>query len=195
MVWNSRRVGVVALGGVAAVVVAALAFVLVSHQGGTPTHTPSAKPAATHSPLVSPFTGERVPSLQRVLAVKIGNTVAERPATGLSKADLVYMLPVEGGLSRILAVFSSHYPPVVGPVRSAREDDLPWLRQFRRPAFAFSGATTRLLPVVEHARIVDLYAGRVRGYFRSANRIAPYNLYAHTRQLLAQSKRASVARD
>jgi hypothetical protein len=34
------------------------------------------------------------------------------------------VLPVEGGLSRILAIFSSRFPPVVGPVRSAREDDL-----------------------------------------------------------------------
>jgi len=46
---------------------------------------------------------------------------------------------VEGGLSRFLAVYSSHVPPVVGPVPSAREDDLELLRQFGRPAFADGG--------------------------------------------------------
>ncbi|HVB44931.1 MAG TPA: DUF3048 domain-containing protein [Streptosporangiaceae bacterium] len=145
--------------------------------------------------LVSPFTGERVGSLNRVLAVKIDNIAQARPQTGLDKADIVYVLPVEGGLSRILAIFSSHVPPVVGPVRSAREDDLELLRQFDRPAFAYSGATPVLLPYVRRAQTVDLYAGTTSGYFRSASRVAPYNLYAHTGQLLAQAGGASRAGD
>jgi hypothetical protein len=70
--------------------------------------------------LRSPFTGEPVRSLNRVLAVKIDNIVYARPQTGLSHADIVYVLPVEGGLSRFMAVFSSDFPPVIGPVRSAR---------------------------------------------------------------------------
>src|SRR5215472_8473200 len=107
--------------------------------------------------LRSPFTGEPVPSLQRVLAVKIDNIVNARPQTGLTHADIVYLLPVEGGLRRILAVFSSHVPPVIGPVRSSREDDLELLRQFGRPAFAYSGAAPHLLPFVQRARTVDLY--------------------------------------
>jgi hypothetical protein len=102
---------------------------------------------------------------------------------------------VEGGLSRLLAVSSSHVPPVIGPVRSAREDDLELLRQFGRPAFAYSGAQPQLLPVVERARIIDLYDGRVRGYFRDPGRAAPHNLYARSSQLLAQAPGASRARD
>jgi hypothetical protein len=84
----------------------------------------------------------------------------------------------------------------VGPVRSAREDDLQLLRQFGRPAFAYSGATPRLLPYIHRTgRIVDLYAGTTGGYYRDLRRIAPYNLYAHTRQLLAQASGASTAHD
>jgi hypothetical protein len=146
--------------------------------------------------LLSPLTGEPVPSLNRVLAVKIDNIVNARPQTGLTHADIVYVLPVEGGLSRFLAVFSSHYPPVIGPVRSAREDDLELLRQFGRPAFAYSGATATLLPYIQRtARIVNLYSGTTRGYYRDTSRVAPYNLYAHTGQLLAQARGASKARD
>lgn len=149
------------------------------------------RPAA----LTSPFTGERVGALAPVLAVKIDNIAQARPPTGLTSADIVYVLPVEGGLSRILAVFSSRIPPAIGPVRSAREDDLELLAQFGRPAFAFSGAQPQLLPVVEHASIVDLYAGRAGGYYRSADRVAPHNLYARTRQLLAEAHGASAAHD
>ena len=85
---------------------------------------------------------------------------------------------------------------MIGPVRSAREDDLQLLRQFGRPAFAYSGATPALLPYIQAtARIVDLYAGTTRGYYRDNSRVAPHNLYAHTRQLLAQARGASKARD
>jgi Protein of unknown function (DUF3048) N-terminal domain/Protein of unknown function (DUF3048) C-terminal domain len=186
---------------VAAVVVLAglVAGALLALRGG-PAKTVSAAPTPTPAPahvsgrLRSPFTGEPVAWLGRVLAVKIDNIVYARPQTGLSDADIVYVLPVEGGLSRFLAIFSSHVPPVVGPVRSAREDDLAVLRQFGRPAFAFSGATPRLLPYIGRtAPIVDLYAGTARGYYRDVRRAAPYNLYAHTRQLLAQAPQASKA--
>jgi DUF3048 family protein len=81
-------------------------------------------------------------------------------------------------------------------VRSAREDDLELLRQFGRPAFAYSGATATLLPYIHRAaRIVDLYDGIARGCFRDTSRIAPYSLYAHTRQLLKQAPSASRAHD
>jgi hypothetical protein len=183
---------------VAAVVVLAglVTGALLAFRGGGQPNPVSATPSPTARPLLSPFTGEPVPSLNRVLAVKIDNIVNARPQTGLTHADVVYVLPVEGGLSRFLAVFSSHYPPVIGPVRSAREDDLELLRQFGRPAFAYSGATATLLPYIQRtARIVNLYSGTTRGYYRDTSRVAPYNLYAHTRQLLAQAQGASKARD
>jgi Protein of unknown function (DUF3048) N-terminal domain/Protein of unknown function (DUF3048) C-terminal domain len=144
---------------------------------------------------MSPFTGEPIGGARPVLAVKIDNIVFARPQTGLTRADIVYLLPVEGGLSRILAVFSSRFPPVIGPVRSAREEDLQLLRQFGRPAFAWSGAQPRLVPVVRHAHIVSLYAATRGGFSRSANRPAPYNLYASTRRLLAETHGASRACD
>jgi hypothetical protein len=156
---------------------------------------PGGRPAAPAAPrrLLSPFTGEPVASLGPVIAVKVDNIGRARPQTGLSRADIVYVLPVEGGLSRFLAVFSSQFPPVIGPVRSAREDDLELLRQFGRPAFAYSGAQPQLLPVVERARIVDLYSGRVGGYFRDHRRVAPYNLYARASRLRAEATGASRA--
>jgi Protein of unknown function (DUF3048) N-terminal domain len=56
-------------------------------------------PAPTTPRLRSPFTGEPVRSLNRVLAVKIDNIVYARPQTGLARADIVYVLPVEGHLA------------------------------------------------------------------------------------------------
>jgi hypothetical protein len=158
--------------------------------------TPKPKPKPhKKGPLLDPFTGEPVKSLGRVLAVKVDNIVYARPQTGLGSADIIYVIPVEGGLTRFMAVFSSHIPPVVGPVRSARESDLYLLKQFGTPAFAWSGATPHLVPFIERARIVDLYDSLVGGYYRDPNRIAPYNLYASTKTLLSEAPKASKARD
>ena len=182
MVWTRKRV-VIAASAAAAAVALAVSLVLVFAGGGRPAGS-----------LRSPFTGEPVPALGPVLAVKIDNIAQARPQTGLERADIVYVLPVEGGLSRIMAIFSSHLPPVTGPVRSAREDDLELLRQFGTPAFAYSGATPVLLPYIHrHAQIVDLYSGTSRGYFRDSSRVAPYNLYARPGELLSQAAGASTA--
>jgi len=196
---DRRAAALTSVGIVAVVTLGTEGFFLATSQQAAPAADTPKPPAVTASPtappLASPFTGEPVTRLNRVLAVKIGNTVPERPATGLSQADIVYLLPVEGGLSRIMAIYSTAFPPVVGPVRSARQDDIQLLRQFGKPAFVWSGAQPELQPVVENSRVVDLYAGIVDGYFRSASRPPPYNLYGRVSQLLAESQGASVARD
>jgi Protein of unknown function (DUF3048) N-terminal domain/Protein of unknown function (DUF3048) C-terminal domain len=192
-VWYRRKSVWAVLGAALAVAVVIAGIVLLGGTGRPRPAPAAASPGTGHHQLVSPFTGEPVKSLGRVLAVKIDNLAAARPQTGLTRADIVYVLPVEGGLSRFLAVYSSHFPPVIGPVRSAREDDLQLLRQFGRPAFAYSGAHPQLLPIVERAPIVDLYSGRVGGYYRDSHRYAPHNLYAHTSQLVAEARGASRA--
>ncbi|MBO0821469.1 MAG: DUF3048 domain-containing protein, partial [Nocardiopsaceae bacterium] len=160
-----------------------------------PAAAPSPAPPTPprHGPLLSPFTGEPVRALEPVIAVKIDNIVTARPQTGLRSADIVYTLPVEGGLSRFCAVYSSHMPKTIGPVRSAREDDLGLLRQFGRPGFAYSGATPHLLPFVQRARTVDLYASTHPGYRRSSGRVAPENLYANPASLLAQARKGGAS--
>lgn len=114
----------------------------------------------------------------KALAVKIDNVAPARPQTGLDQADIVYVEQVEAGLSRLLAVYSSELPPVIGPVRSARETDLELLRQFDRPVLAFSGAQSRLLPAIDRAPLDAVPPSAApRAYFRGPERPAPHNLY------------------
>ena len=160
-----------------------------------PLHPQPAPTRVVSTQLYSPFTGEPVRALKPVLAVKIDNIVTARPQTGLQSANIVYVEPVEGGLTRFMAVFSSRVPTTVGPVRSARESDLYLLPQFGRPAFAWSGATPHLVPFIERAHIADLYALQVNGYYRISSRVAPENLYANPRTLLKEAPNASKARD
>ncbi|MEV8314278.1 DUF3048 domain-containing protein [Streptomyces sp. NPDC059900] len=123
----------------------------------------------------------------RVLAVKIDNVGPARPQTGLDAADVVYAEQVEAGLSRLMAVYADRLPPVIGPVRSARETDLELLRQFDDPALAFSGAQSKLLPLISDAPLRPLSPGKAPGdaYFRSGAKPAPHNLFLRPKALNA----------
>ncbi|MFF3935781.1 DUF3048 domain-containing protein [Streptomyces phaeofaciens] len=135
---------------------------------------PPTGPAPTTAPVVGP-----------VLAVKIDNAPAARPQTGLDSADLVYVEQVEGGLSRLMAVYATNTPKAVGPVRSARESDLELLRQFQEPVLAFSGAQSKLLPLIDRAPLDAVTPTDMSGaYYRGTGRPAPHNLYVRPARLL-----------
>ncbi|MGW4734948.1 DUF3048 domain-containing protein [Streptomyces shenzhenensis] len=128
-----------------------------------------------------------------VLAVKIDNVGAARPQTGLDAADVVYAEQVEGGLSRLMAVYAAGLPAVVGPVRSARESDLELLRQFDRPTLAFSGAQHKLLPLIDRAPLRPATPDDTPdAYFRAGDRPAPHNLYLRPRRLVSEPPGAAA---
>ncbi|MCO6011398.1 DUF3048 domain-containing protein [Actinoallomurus purpureus] len=128
--------------------------------------------------------------------MKIDNTRSAKPQRGLRSADIIYVEQVEGGLSRIMAVFSSALPPQVGPVRSARISDLHILPQFGRPAFAYSGVQSKMKPYLARASLIDVSPDTTGGaYTRAGPNPAPYNLYASPQRLLAKAATATKARD
>ncbi|MDH2392511.1 DUF3048 domain-containing protein [Streptomyces sp. HNM0663] len=152
-------------------------------------------PKPSEQPVVSPFTGVTAEP-GPVLAVKIDNVQAARPQTGLAAADIVYVEQVEAGLSRLLAVYSSEQPPSVGPVRSARESDIELLRQFGRPALAYSGAQSALLPLIGDAPLYPVTPQDAPGAFvRDGDRAAPHNLYVRPEQALEAAPEADQPRD
>ncbi|MFD1037104.1 DUF3048 domain-containing protein [Virgibacillus byunsanensis] len=57
----------------------------------------------------------------RIVSIMVNNHQKARPQTGLSQADIVFEILAEGKITRLLAMFQSESPEVVGPVRSARE--------------------------------------------------------------------------
>lgn len=112
----------------------------------------------------------------QLLAVKIDDTNMAHPQIGLEDADVVYIEQVEGGLTRLAAIFSSVIPSRIGPVRSARISDIDILSQYGRVAFAYSGAQRKLLPVIEAANLEDLGAQHESSkiYTKDAMRVQPY---------------------
>ncbi|MFJ2766398.1 DUF3048 domain-containing protein [Streptomyces sp. NPDC087300] len=167
---------------------------------GAPSHAtaPVAAPAdgegAPHR-ATSPFTGLAA-AQGRVLAVKFDNARGARPHTGLDQADIVYVEKVEGGMSRLMGVFSGKLPTTVGPVRSARESDIELLRQFGRPALAYSGVRHSLQKVLKKSPLYARPHGSVPGaYFRNGYRTAPHNLFLRPAALLRTAPHASRPAD
>lgn len=56
----------------------------------------------------------------RPMAIMIENHNQARPQSGLFAADIVYEMPVEGGITRFMGLYTK-LPGLIGPVRSCRE--------------------------------------------------------------------------
>ncbi len=129
-------------------------------------------------------------SNNEIIIVKIDDTNQARPQTGIEDADVVYIEQVEGGATRIAVLYSSKYPEIVGPVRSARISDMEIFAQYGKFGFAYSGAQRKLISVIEAANLFNMSAerfGYYEPYFRDESRYAPVNLYLHPNILLEKA--------
>ena len=123
-----------------------------SAQRSTP--SPSAKPKPHKKPAATnPFTGVGPVPRTPTVVVKIDDTEPGRPQVNIDKADIVYIEAVEGGLTRLAAVFGTHTPSHVGYVRSTRPSDPDLFLQFGKITEAYSGGAHDSLPRVHQSGI------------------------------------------
>src|SRR6266545_5731387 len=114
------------------------------------------------------------------LLVKINNAPAARPHYGIAQADMVFEVLVEGGVTRLAAVFHSQDPATIGGVRSARLVNRS-LTAMVRGALVYSGTSDYAWSLIskdaEQGKYVELSADHAQGYFRVNFRASPYNLF------------------
>ncbi|MGY1858054.1 DUF3048 domain-containing protein [Modestobacter sp. SYSU DS0290] len=149
----------------------------------------SSAPPPPPPPVLWPLTGVEsgeVPA-RPALAVKIENSVAARPQTGLNAADVVWEAVVEGGITRYVAVYHSTLPPQIGPVRSVRPMDAAIAGPLHG-LFAFSGGQAPFIDAAAAAglQIISQDSG-APGFTRITTRSAPHNVYADPAALVAQA--------
>jgi len=128
---------------------------------------------------------------KRALLVKIDNVPLARPHYGLTQADMVFEILVEGLATRLAAVFHSQDPQTIGNIRSARLADRS-LTPMVRGALVYSGTSAYEMPLIQgdaaNGRYVDLSADYTSGYYRVTFRPGPYNMFtsaAAMRQAIA----------
>ena len=129
---------------------------------------------------------------RKPLLIKIDNAPAARPHYAITQADMVFEIIVEGGVTRLAAVFQAQDPATIGGVRSARLVDRS-LTPMVRGALVYSGTSAYAWSLIskdaDQGKYVELSADHAQGYFRVNFRAAPYNLFtsaANQRQNLKQ---------
>ena len=73
----------------------------------------------------------------------------------------------------------------VGPIRSARTQDVDLLLSLNDPAIAYSGANAAVNEALQAAGF-ELLGEGTTGFFRTDDRPAPHNLYANLSELWPQ---------
>jgi hypothetical protein len=138
-------------------------------------HLPFAKPEPVDNRPINPLTGLRAETLpNRVVQFSIDN-VNCIPQSGLSKADIIYEFPAEGGLTRLQVLFYSQTPDVVGPIRSARPYFIDLAREYNA-VFVHHGGSPAAFAYLATG-VVDDISPRTNDsiFWRSTTRYAPHN--------------------
>ena len=122
-------------------------------------------------------------STAQVVVVKVDDTEGGSPQVGLADADLVVQEMVEGGATRLAAIYLSTYPTRVEPVRSVRRTDIGIVLP-TGGTVAASGGESATLAAVQSAGIPIAVEGDP-GFSRDPGRAAPYNLQLDVSELAA----------
>jgi Protein of unknown function (DUF3048) N-terminal domain/Protein of unknown function (DUF3048) C-terminal domain len=118
-----------------------------------------------------------------VVAVMIDNHPDARPSAGLSKARIVYEVPVEAPYTRFMALYTVSDTVVkVGPVRSARPYFVHWAEEYGVPMYMHSGGSPEGLALLASTTLVydtnEFWNGPY--FWRGTEHEAPHNVYTQS---------------
>ncbi len=137
------------------------------------------------SPETAPLEPEEpeVEHLEGLFLVSIGNNPSGRPPSGLKEAAVVFEVPAEGGITRLMAGFNTKVDKI-GPVRSARKPLVQIAVGFDTP-FAHCGGSDDSFEIIRtnNTKSMDDIYSAGECFWRSNDRSAPDNLYTSTNSL------------
>ena len=141
-------------------------------RGGGERETPDEN-GQIHSYLTGQLTDAEI-ALQRPVAVMINNIINALPQSGIENASVIYEAPVEGEITRMMAIFDSvDGIDKIGPVRSCRDYYI---------VYAYDLLNSDMVNNISGLQYQDS-VGELNGYagedvfFRSSDRVAPHNCY------------------
>jgi hypothetical protein len=196
--FRERRTQVIAAAVAIVIVLVAAGFALSGghKKASSPTTTAVAATTSTTAKrrvppggVIAPLTGQRdvtgASVTRPALTVKVENTHAAYPQIGVAAADVVYEEVVEGGITRLLAIYNSQVPPTVGPIRSVRRTDQSVVTPVGG-IFVYSGGAAYAIQSIETAPVTLVDETRAgSAMFRVHSRIKPHNLFGRAAQLFA----------
>ena len=126
----------------------------------------------------------------RPIAVMIDNHKGAWPQAGLNKTYLVYEIIVEGGETRLMALFKGQNVDVIGPVRSSRHYFLDYVME-NDALYAHYGWSPKAqddISAYSISNINGIYYGKPT-FWRVSTKKAPHNAMTSTESILNASKK------
>jgi hypothetical protein len=125
----------------------------------------------------------------RPLSIMIENSEGARPQTGLDKANIVYEVLAEGGITRFLAIYYDQEAEVVGPVRSARPYFMSKSLE-HQAIYVHIGGSEEADNFIKEERIDDINEFvDFQPFWRTQDRKPPHNLYTSTIKLREEANK------
>ncbi len=130
-------------------------------------------------------------------AIMVENLVQVRPQAGLGKANVVYEVLAEGGITRFMAVYANDaFMEQTGPVRSARDYYVDLAEEYGA-IYAHAGGSPEALAKLQGSKdVIDANAlsGGVQQFFlRDSKKSAPHNLFTNSGLISELMKNKEVA--
>jgi hypothetical protein len=152
---------------------------------------------ATYGTVVNPGEITTLPEVKekespfgsRPLAIMVENSEGARPQSGLDKANIVYEVLAEGGITRFLAIYYDQDAEEVGPIRSARPYFVSKSLE-HQAIYAHAGGSEEAYNFIKEERIDDINEFvDFQPFWRTSDREPPHNLYTSTLKLRKEANK------
>ena len=126
---------------------------------------------------------------ERPIAVMIDNHSEAWPQAGLNKAYMVYEIVVEGGETRLMALFKGQDLDEIGPVRSARHYFIDYAME-NDAIYVHFGQSPQAQSDIKKYSINDINGIAEDGttFWRVKDKAAPHNAVTSTEKLIQSAK-------
>jgi hypothetical protein len=181
----------------AIIVLSAIGFFFLRHEKPQTTQTTNieqpevvvTETPMTYANVLDGLMVDKDSSTRHPLGVIVENHVDARPQAGLDKASVVYEAIAEGGITRFLALFSTHQAEKVGPIRSVRTYFVDWAHGYNA-YIAHVGGNMDALDKIKAEKTYDLdQFAYSKPYAReyAAGLASEHTMYSSTEKLWEQA--------
>jgi len=167
---------------------------------GSTQQTQASSEVSTEGKSKSNLTGEWIDSAlskKRPLAVMIENTAEALPQYGTSKADVIYEVPVEGAITRLMAVYQDYSGmDKIGNIRSCRPYYVDFASEWNA-IYVHYGENIYAFDILKTINDLDGLNGTLEQttFFRTTDKAAPHNAYMSSKGVDAGIKYMGYSTD
>ena len=128
-------------------------------------------------------------SKERPIAIMIDNNIGSAKHVGLQEAYITYEVIVEGGLTRMMAIYKDRNVEKIGPVRSSRHYFLDYALESDSiyAHFGWSPYAEKDIPYLGVNNINGMVDSSP--YWRDSSAVAPHNVFTAIDKLKGEAKR------